>query len=85
MGSSTLRLEAGIVPDGDDGRGLGVLIADLAGDHRPDIFVANDGTPCRLFENRGGLRFAEVGDAAGVGRLSRAGAPPGRRILVGRE
>src|SRR5262249_46754165 len=50
-----------------DGRGLGVLIADLAGDSRLDVFVANDGTACRLFENRGGLRFVDVGIAAGVG------------------
>src|SRR5439155_17581374 len=41
-----------------EGRGLGVLVADLAGDSRLDVFVANDGTACRLFENRGGLRFA---------------------------
>ena len=28
-------------------------VADLTGDARPDIFVANDGSPCWLFENRG--------------------------------
>lgn len=56
--------EAGIgLPEG---RGLGVLIADLVGDAGLDIFVANDGTACRLFENRGGLRFEDVGLAAGV-------------------
>ena len=48
------------------GRGLGVLIADLVGDRRPDIFVANDGTACWLFENQGGLRFKEIGRNAGV-------------------
>ena len=48
------------------GRGLGVVVAELTGDGRPDIFVANDGSPCWLFENKGGLRFAEVGAAAGV-------------------
>ncbi len=73
--------EAGIVPD--DGRGLGVLIADLVGDPRPDIFVANDGTPCRLFENRGGLRFAEVGHAAGVARDGRGEAPAGMGVALG--
>jgi hypothetical protein len=49
-----------------DGRGLGVLIADLTGDAQLDIFVANDGTPCWLFENKGNLCFQEVGLASGV-------------------
>ncbi len=49
-----------------DGRGLGVVVADLVGDSKLDIFVANDGTACRLFENKGGLRFADVAGTAGV-------------------
>jgi enediyne biosynthesis protein E4 len=49
-----------------NGRGLGVLIADLNEDGRLDIFVANDGTPCWLFANRGGLKFDEVAAMAGV-------------------
>jgi hypothetical protein len=49
------------------GRGLGVLIADFVGeDGRPDIYVANDGTPCYLFKNLGGMRFESVGELAGV-------------------
>jgi hypothetical protein len=56
--------EAGVA--GPGGAGLGLLIADLTGDPRPDIYVANDGTASRLFENLGGLRFRDVGDAAGV-------------------
>jgi len=59
-----VSVSAGIVDR--DGRGLGVLIADLSGDSRLDIFVANDGTACWLFENQGGLRFEEVGLKAGV-------------------
>jgi tetratricopeptide (TPR) repeat protein len=56
--------EAGIeVPEG---KGLGLAIADLDGDGRLDLFVANDGTPNFLFHNKGGLRFEEVGLAAGV-------------------
>lgn len=56
--------EAGIeVPRGP---GLGLAIADLDGDDRLDLFVGNDMAPCHLFRNLGGLRFEEVGVAAGV-------------------
>ena len=48
------------------GRGLGVLIANLTGDDKPDLYVANDGTPCRLFENRGDLQFEDVALDRGV-------------------
>jgi hypothetical protein len=61
---SDVSKAAGI--DDPAGRGLGVLIADLVGDPRPDLYVANDGTPCRLYENRGDLRFEEVGERSGV-------------------
>jgi hypothetical protein len=40
--------EAGII--GRDGKGLGVVVSDLDGDAMPDIFVANDGTPCFLYK-----------------------------------
>ncbi len=56
--------EAGFVADG--GRGLGLAIADLDGDGKLDIFVANDATPNFLFRNRGGFRFDEIGAEAGV-------------------
>jgi hypothetical protein len=56
--------EAGIeIPEG---KGLGLAIADIDGDGRLDLFVANDGTPNFLFLNRGGLRFEEVGVTSGV-------------------
>ena len=48
------------------GPGLGLAIADLDGDRRLDVFVANDATPNFLFRNLGGLKFAEVGVASGV-------------------
>lgn len=51
-----------------DGKGLGVLIADLDLDGRPDIYVANDATDNFLYLNRGSWQFDEVGVAAGVAR-----------------
>lgn len=66
-----------------DGRGLGVLIADLCGDGRPDIYVANDGTACWLFENKGDLRFEEVGLAAGVALDGRGDPIAGMGVATG--
>jgi hypothetical protein len=48
------------------GKGLGVLIADLNGDGRPDIYVANDGIGNLLYLNRGGGRFEEAAAECGV-------------------
>ena len=56
--------EAGI--DDREGRGLGVVVADLDGDNRVDLFVANDGTANYLLRNRGGFQFEELGHSSGV-------------------
>ncbi|REK22121.1 MAG: VCBS repeat-containing protein, partial [Planctomycetota bacterium] len=55
-----LGTEAGIAL-APEGKGLALAIADLNGDYRPDIFVANDTTRNFLFQNEGELRFGEVG------------------------
>jgi enediyne biosynthesis protein E4 len=71
------------VIDLPEGRGLGVLIADLTGDARPDVFVANDGTACWLFENLGGLRFREVGAKRGVAFDGQGNALAGMGVALG--
>jgi hypothetical protein len=58
------------------GKGLGVLIADLDGDGRPDIYVANDTSGNFLYLNRGGGRFEEAGAECGVA-YDEAGNAPG--------
>jgi Na+-translocating ferredoxin:NAD+ oxidoreductase RnfD subunit len=49
---------------------LGVVFTDVNGDHRPDIYVANDEDPNRLYLNEPGgplgFHFVEAGAAAGV-------------------
>jgi RNA polymerase sigma factor (sigma-70 family) len=52
-----------------DGKGLGVVVADVDDDGKPDLYVANDTTANFLYLNRstpGRIRFDEVGLAAGV-------------------
>src|SRR6202034_2289364 len=51
--------EAGIIDR--DGRGLGVVAADLDSDGRVDLFVANDSSANFLFRKLGGMRCVDVG------------------------
>jgi tetratricopeptide (TPR) repeat protein len=73
--------EAGF--DDPDGRGLGVLAADLDDDGRIDVFVANDGTANFLFRNRGGLRFEEMGQVAGTAASALGGYQAGMGVACG--
>jgi hypothetical protein len=50
---------------GDGSKSLGVVIADFDGDHRPDVFVANDTTANFFFRNRGDRRFEEAATLLG--------------------
>ena len=48
------------------GPGLGVLCADFDGDRWPDIFIADDGQPNRLFINRHDGTFSEEAGVRGL-------------------
>ena len=73
--------EAGIVDR--DGRGLGVVAADLDDDGRLDLFVANDMTANLLYRNLGGLKFEEIGHAAGVACNADGGYQAGMGVACG--
>jgi hypothetical protein len=66
-----------------EGRSLGVIVAELTGDHRPDIYVANDSSPCWLFANRGNLRFEEIGEESGLARDGRGEVLSGMGVALG--
>jgi enediyne biosynthesis protein E4 len=55
--------------------GLGVVMVDLDGDGRIDIYVANDMRPAYLFHNQGGGRFVEKALFSGCGL-----GPGGREV-----
>ena len=49
-----------------DGRGLGVIAADVNRDGQTDLYVANDGCPNFLFLNRGDGTFDDVSEPSGA-------------------
>jgi hypothetical protein len=73
--------EAGVLEH--DGRGLGVVAADLDDDGRIDLFVANDTTANYLFHNLGGFRFEEIGAVAGVAANAEGGYQAGMGVACG--
>jgi hypothetical protein len=75
--------QAGITAADREGRGLGVLAADLDEDGRVDLFVANDLTANFLFHNEGGFRFREIGVEAGVATNADGGYLAGMGIACG--
>jgi tetratricopeptide (TPR) repeat protein len=73
--------EAGIVDR--DGRGLGVVAADLDDDGLVDLFVANDGTANEYFHNLGGFRFEELALSSGLAGNANGGYQAGMGVGCG--
>ena len=70
-------------PGRDDGRGLGVVAADLDDDGRVDLFVANDGSANFFWRNRGGFRFEEAGLVSGLSANAAGGYQAGMGVACG--
>ena len=60
-----------------------MVAADLDGDDRIDLYVANDGTANYLFRNLGGFRFEEIGLQAGVAGSDEGGYQAGMGVACG--
>ncbi len=73
--------QAGIVDR--EGRGLGVIAADLDADGKVDLFVANDTTANYFFHNQGGFRFTEEGLESGLATNAGGGYLAGMGIACG--
>ena len=70
------------------GRGLGVLFTDLDGDHRPDVYVANDLDPNRLYRNLGAgedgrIAFEDVSLLSGASLDRQGKAQAGMGVAAG--
>ncbi len=66
-----------------NGRGLGVVAADLDDDNLIDLYVANDTTANYLYHNRGGFRFEEIAMEAGTAASAEGGYRAGMGIACG--
>lgn len=73
--------ESGLVDR--EGRGLGVVAADLDDDQRIDLFVANDESANYLWRNLGGFRFEDVAPAWGVAGNAQGGYQAGMGVACG--
>jgi hypothetical protein len=54
------------IPGRSDGHGFGVVAADLNGDGKIDLYIANDQNPAFLFINLGGGKFKDATEESGA-------------------
>ncbi len=66
-----------------EGRGLGVVAADLDDDGRIDLYVANDMSANYLFHNLGGFHFEETGQLSGAAASAEGDYKAGMGIACG--
>jgi enediyne biosynthesis protein E4 len=66
-----------------EGRGLGVVAADLDDDGKIDLFVANDTTSNYFLRNRGGFQFSEEGLVSGLAASAAGGYLAGMGVACG--
>ncbi|MGK0220306.1 MAG: hypothetical protein ACI9HE_003817 [Planctomycetota bacterium] len=64
--------------------GLGLVLCDLNGDQRPDLYVANDSMPNHMWINQGDGSFAERGFERGASHDADGREQAGMGIAVGR-
>jgi hypothetical protein len=78
---------AGLLPGGKDAsKGLGVIIVDVNGDRKPDVYVANDTVNKFLYINEskpGQIRFSEQGVLSGAACGEQGGANGSMGLGVG--
>ena len=73
--------EAGIVDR--TGRGMGVVAADLDGDGKIDVFVADDQSANLFWRNTGGMRFLECAGESGLASNASGGYMAGMGVACG--
>ncbi len=66
-----------------NGRGLGVVAADIDDDNLIDLYVANDTSANYLYHNRGGFRFEEIALEAGTAGGAEGGYRAGMGVACG--